>query len=140
MRETLFARSSNWKKHKLCLSILLQHLQLHRRSLLRNDEAYVCYRRQWNPCHMDFGLVFQQAIDRQDRTLQTEGRFSLLEPLEIQQPQQESLPLPDKDSSHDDMPCRTTPLRLLRLLLPERRDTISQTDTSQETLSHRAPP
>ena len=28
---------------------------------------------------MDFGLVFQQAIDRQDRTLQTEGRFSLLE-------------------------------------------------------------
>ena len=55
---------------------------------------------------MDFDLVFQQVIDRQDRTLQTEGRFSLLEPLEIQQPQQESLPLPDKDSSHDDMPCR----------------------------------
>jgi len=52
-------------------------------------------------------VLFQQAIDRQDRT-QTEGRFSLLEPLEIQQPSQESLPLPDKDSSHDadDMPCR----------------------------------
>jgi len=32
---------------------------------------------------MDFGLVFQQVIDRQDRKLQTEGRFSLLEPLEI---------------------------------------------------------
>jgi len=31
---------------------------------------------------MDFGLVFQQVIDRQDRT-QTEGRFSLLELLEI---------------------------------------------------------
>jgi len=65
-------------------------------------------------------VLFQQAIDRQDRTLQTEGRFSLLEPLEIQQPQQESLPLPDKDSSHDDMPCRhTPPLRLLRLLQPD---------------------
>jgi len=33
------------------------------------------YRRQWNPCHMDYGLVFQQAIDRQDRT-PAEGRFS----------------------------------------------------------------
>ena len=35
------------------------------------------------PATWTFGLVFQQAIDRQDRTLQTEGRFSLLEPLEI---------------------------------------------------------
>jgi len=40
---------------------------------------------------MDFGLVFQQAIDRQDRTLQTEGRFSLLELLEIQ-PYQRNTP------------------------------------------------
>jgi len=32
---------------------------------------------------MDFGLVFQQAIDQQDRILQTEGRFSLLELQEI---------------------------------------------------------
>ena len=40
---------------------------------------------------MDFGLVFQQAIDRQDRILQTEGRFSLLELLEIQ-PYQRNTP------------------------------------------------
>jgi len=40
---------------------------------------------------MDFGLVFQQAIDRQDRTLQTEGRFSLLELQEIYHPSQEQL-------------------------------------------------
>ena len=33
-----------------------------------DDKPTVCYRRQWNPCHMDFGLVFQQAIARQDRT------------------------------------------------------------------------
>ena len=42
------------------------------------------------PATWTFGLVFQQAIDRQDRT-QTEGRFSLLEPLETQ-PSQDSLP------------------------------------------------
>ena len=73
----------NWKKHKLCLlSILLHHLlHIHNNvATERNDKPTVySYRRQWNPCHMDFGLVFQQAIDRQDRTLQTEGRFSLLE-------------------------------------------------------------
>ena len=57
-----------------------------------DDKPTVYYRRQWNPCHMDFDLVFQQVIDRQDRTLQTEERFSLLEPLETQ-PSQDSLPL-----------------------------------------------
>ena len=89
-----------------------------------DDKPTVCYRRQWNPCHMDFGLVFQQAIDRQDRILQTEGRFSLLEPLETQ-PSQDSLPTTGQGliaRRRDDMPCRTTPLRLLRLLQPERRD------------------
>ena len=71
------------------------------------------YRRQWNtPVTWTFGLVFQQAIDRQDRTLQTEGRFSLLEPLEIQ---------PSREHSHyrtRTRPMTTclvgyTPLRLL---------------------------
>jgi len=84
-RRDSFVRSHlvNWKKHKLCLlSILLHHLlHIHNNvATERNDKPTVySYRRQWNPCHMDFGLVFQQAIDRQDRTLQTEGRFSLLE-------------------------------------------------------------
>ena len=36
-------------------------------------------------------VLFQQAIDRQDRILQTEGRFSLLELLEIQ-PYQRNTP------------------------------------------------
>jgi len=52
-------------------------------------------------------VLFQQAIDRQDRTTEPKDASALLEPLEIQQPQQESLPLPDKESSQaDDMPCR----------------------------------
>jgi len=36
-------------------------------STRKDDKPTVCYRRQWNPCHMDFDLVFQQVIDRQDR-------------------------------------------------------------------------
>ena len=53
-------------------------------------------------------VLFQQAIDRQDRT-QTEGRFSLLEPLEIQPvPQEYSHYRTRTHRSCDDMPCRTT--------------------------------
>ena len=65
------------------------------------------YRRQWNPCHMDFDLVFQQVIDRQDRTtdwgtLQLYWNHYMSHSLEYRNT------LPDKDSSHDDddMPCR----------------------------------
>ena len=67
-----FARQTEWKKHKLCLclSIPLQLHLLHRRNRKERRQAYSLslYRRQWNPCHMDFDLVFQQVIDRQDRT------------------------------------------------------------------------
>ena len=59
------------------------------------------------PATWTFGLVFQQATDRQDRTQQTEGRFSLLE---LHWRYHDSLvyrnPPPDKDSSQDEMPCR----------------------------------
>ena len=52
------------------------------------------------PATWTFGLVFQQATDRQDRTQQTEGRFSLLE---LHWRYHDSLvyrnPPPDKDSS-----------------------------------------
>ena len=60
------------------------------------------------PATWTLGLVFQQAIDRQDRILQTEGRFSLLEPLEYTLDTGIPPLLPDKDSSNDidDMPCR----------------------------------
>ena len=93
MRET---RSLvNWKKHKLCLCF--PYTYNHTVATERNDKPTVYYRRQWNPCHMDFGLVFQQVIDRQDRTLQTEGRFSSTGTTGDNL--NRNLPLPDKDSS-----------------------------------------
>ena len=54
------------------------------------------------PATWTLGLVFQQVIDRQDRILQTEGRFSLLEPQHWRHHYSlvyRNTP-PDKDSSH----------------------------------------
>ena len=87
MRETLFVRSPNqMENHKLCLLSTPTSSQPEgpTTSLQSIDD-------NGTPATWTFGLVFQQAIDRQDRT-QTEGRFSLLEPLETQ-PSQDSLPL-----------------------------------------------
>jgi len=49
----------------------------------RQAHSLSSYRgRQWNPCHMDFWSCSSKPLT--GRTgLQTEGRFSLLEPLEI---------------------------------------------------------
>ena len=90
LRETLFVRSQTGEAQVVPFHLLLQ-LHRHNRKDRRQAYSLSLYRRQWNPCHMDFGLVFQQAIDRQDRILQTEGRFSLLELLEIQ-PYQRNTP------------------------------------------------
>jgi len=66
--------------------------------------------------------LFQQAIDRQDRT-QVEGRFNYWNYRRYHYSLKYRNTPPDKDSSNvDDMPCRhTTPLRLHTL-----QDTISQ--------------
>ena len=63
MRETLRSLA-NWKKHKLCLlSIhLLQRLPERTTSLQSATDD------NGTPATWTFGLVFQQAIDRQDRT------------------------------------------------------------------------
>ena len=55
-------------------------------------------------------VLFQQAIDRQDRTLQSRRTLQLLlEPLEIQPvPQEYSHYRTRTHRSCDDMPCRTT--------------------------------
>ena len=60
------ANSLNRKKHKLCLLSIHPHIVAAYYGMTKPTVCF--YRRQWNPCHMDFGLVFQQAIDRQDRT------------------------------------------------------------------------
>ena len=137
MRETWSL--ANWKKHKLCLlSIPLQLHLLQRLSERTTSLQSVATDDNGTPATWTFGLVFQQAIDRQDRT-QTEGRFSLLELLEPQPGIQEySTGQGLIARRRDDMPCRTTPLRLLRLLQPERRDTISQ-PTSQDSFASRTP-
>ena len=130
---------ANWKKHKLCLSISHTYNHIVAPYYGMTKPTVCCYRRQWNPCHMDdFGLVFQQAIDRQDRTLQAEGRFSFYwnhwrYTLDIQ----ESLPLPDKDSLHyNDMPCW---LHSIEATSCNRNDeTISQ-PTSQDSFASRTP-
>ena len=94
------------------------------------------------PATWTLGLVFQQAIDRQDRT-QVEGRFNYWNHWRYTL-DSGLLPLPDKDSSHDDMPCRhTTPLRL-----PPCRDNdkptgsslLANTHLAGPQTSHRAPP
>ena len=89
-RDPSFVRSHTGEAQVVPFHLLLQ-LHRHNRKDRRQAYSLSLYRRQWNPCHMDFGLVFQQAIDRQDRILQTEGRFSLLELLEIQ-PYQRNTP------------------------------------------------
>ena len=54
-RHSSFARQTEWKKHKLCLCFPHSHTYM---STRKDDKPTVClYRRQWNPCHMDFGLV-----------------------------------------------------------------------------------
>ena len=105
----------------------------HTTSTRKDDEPTVCYRQQWNPCHMDFGLVFQQAIDRQDRT-QVEGRFNYWNT-----PFTGTLPQPDKDSLQaDDMPCRPHPIEATPA--PAGTTTSRQeARCSQDTPSHRAP-
>jgi len=77
MRETLFVRSPNWKKHKLCPSTLTH---LHRRTLLWNDEAYsLLLQTTMEPLPHGL-LVLSSSKPLTGRTgLQTEGRFSLLE-------------------------------------------------------------
>ena len=108
-------------------------------STRKDDEPTVCYRQQWNPCHMDFGLVFQQAIDRQDRTLQSRRTLQLYWNHWSTPWIQEYPHYYYRTRTHrTSMTCLVgyTPLRLLHTL----QDTISQTDTSQETPSHRAPP
>ena len=65
------------------LLLLLHHLQLPRRNRKERQAYSLLQTTMEAPATWTFGLVFQQATDRQDRTQQTEGRFSLLEPLEI---------------------------------------------------------
>ena len=77
---------ANWKKHNLCLSI---YYTIYNYNYIvatgRTDDkptVSLCTDDNGTPATWTL-VLFQQAIDRQDRTLQTEGRFSLLEPLEI---------------------------------------------------------
>jgi len=98
-RRVRFVRSPNWKKHKLCLSTNYHMKGRQAYSLLTTMEA---------PATWTLGLVFQQAIDRQDRTLQSRRTLQLYWN-QWRYTLHRTLPLPDKDSSlADDMPCRTT--------------------------------
>ena len=105
MREALRSLA-NWKSTSCAfsLSILLQlHPSSQPEGTTNTKPTAYFYRRQWNPCHMDFGLVFQQATDRQDRT-SAEGRFSYWN--HWRYTLNRTLPLPDKDSLYyNDMPC-----------------------------------
>jgi len=142
-RHSSFARQTEWKKHKLCLCFPYTHTSSQPegtttlpslQSILIDDNG--------TPATWTLGLVFQQAIDRQDRT-QVEGRFNYWNHWRYTL-DSGLLPLPDKDSSHDDMPCRhTTPLRL-----PPCRDNdkptgsslLANTHLAGPQTSHRAPP
>ena len=127
-----FAHSQKWKKHKLCLCFPYTYTT----STRKDDKPTVCYRQQWNPCHMDFGLVFQQAIDRQDRTLQSRRTLQLYWN-HWRHNLNRNLPLPDKDSLHyNDMPCW---LHSIEATSCNRNDeTISQ-PTSQDSFASRTP-
>ena len=83
-------------------------------------------------------VLFQQAIDRQDRTLQSRRTLQLYWNHWSTPWIQEYPHYYYRTRTHrTSMTCLVgyTPLRLLHTL----QDTISQTDTSQETSSHRAP-
>ena len=107
MRETLRSLA-NWKKHKLCLLSIPLELHLLQRLSERTTSLQSATDNNGTPATWTL-VLFQQAIDRQDRILQTEGRFSLQEPLEYTLDTGIPPLLPDKDSSNDidDMPCRT---------------------------------
>ena len=96
MRETLFVCSPNRMEEAQVVPLLSTLTHLHVNP--KGRQAYSLLQTTMEP--LPHGLWSCSSEPLTGRTgLQTEGRFSLLEPLEIQQPQQESLPLPDKDSS-----------------------------------------
>ena len=87
MREIPIVRSQTGRSTSCasCLSIFYYYYTYNRRNRKDRRQAYSLLFTDDNGTPATWTLVlFQQAIDRQDRTLQTEGRFSLLEPLEIQ--------------------------------------------------------
>ena len=62
-RDPSFARQTEWKKHKLCLLSIHPHIV----ATERNDEAYSLLTTMEAPATWTL-VLFQQAIDRQDRT------------------------------------------------------------------------
>jgi len=76
-RERPIVRSQTGKAQVVPLLSILLHPHLHHVAPERNDKPTVSLRKDDNgtPATWTLGLVFQQAIDRQDRT-QVEGRFN----------------------------------------------------------------
>ena len=101
--ERLIVHSPNWKKHKLCL-LPFHHPHLHV-ATERNDVAYsllLATDDNGTPATWTLGLVFQQAIDRRDRTLLQSRRTLQLYWNHWRHSLHRTLSLlPDKDSSHD---------------------------------------
>jgi len=99
MRETLRSLVANWKSTScaFCFPYYYTHTYIVATGRTDDKPTTVSIRTAVQTTTMEplphgqFGLDFQQAIDRQDRILQTEGRFSLLELLEIQ-PYQRNTP------------------------------------------------
>ena len=105
MRETLRSLA-NWKKHKLCLLSIL--LQLHPTSQPKGPTSLQSILIDDNGTPATWTLVLSSSKPLTGRTghyrlrdasvYWNYWRYSLTKGI---------LPLPDKDSSHDDMPCRT---------------------------------
>ena len=104
MRETLRSLAS-WKKHKLCLS--MSYYYTNTKSTRKERQAYsLLLQTTMEP--LPHGLWSCSSKPLTGRTgLQTEGRFSLLELLEIQ-PYQRNTPTTGQGliATADDMPCR----------------------------------
>ena len=109
LRETLFVRSQTGKAQVVPLLSILLQLQLHRRNRKDRRQAYsLLLQTTMEPLPPHGLLVLSSSKPLTDRTghYRAEGRFSSTGTTG-DTPFIGTLPLPDKDSSHDDMPCRT---------------------------------